>query len=328
MESSKIIHVTSKKTAQGSRIASQRKATKNNDIVIVFGKTPIIKRGMLDPGVIKYFLANETSCFIFHQHTSLVTLSVCTAINKLRRKKHRIIYDAHDIMDAPINLSLVIHHLLEKYISFCNVDWITVSNYHSDYFRRRYGVTPEIYYNSPVGLNLRQQTEKPHTLDAVYFGAIDCDRLDPDRLSDLAATGLRISIHGRWIKSQNDDWGRKIIDVVRSSGGDLRPEYEPDNLEFLNNYTFLVIQYNPSPNINGALPNKIFQALAYGLYCIVPKHMEEIWKLFGDTGYIIEESEVLGVLSGKRVRDIKLLQQRLLAIESHNLSIFQAMGKT
>jgi hypothetical protein len=253
--------------------------------------------------------------FVFHQLVSIPTLILACLINGLLRRRHKIVYDLHDLIDER-SFKLRLYRILEGVLPYFDVSWITVSKFHAEILKQKYGVLARPVYGCSAEPSTKQEilgSVDGASLNrkVVYFGVIAPDRINLHDIETLVSLGYVFDIYGKWVVDQGGGWGTALKDLVASSGGKIWGRYRPGDLGFLSGYRYLLITYKGSENnIRGCMPNKLFQALGAGLICVVSDSMQEIRETFGSTGFVVSFQDLIANTMALESQDPVRLKQR------------------
>lgn len=254
--------------------------------------------------------------YIFHMQSSLTYLLVTLAVRILRKKNIKIIYDLHDINDCQRGVTygyfrFLIFYIIEWMIAFMNVSIITVSPGLSRIMFQRYGIKAKIVYSIHPRIEIGQTKRKGNNL--LYFGLLNNDRLPIKYLNYFGENSISIDFYGRLFAAEQNyiELTERLKEdrIINDMG-----EYEPENLEFLLNYQYCLLLFEKTLNHEFCLPNKLFQALRYGLCVVISPSLVEILELFRDfPDFVIsikKEDDLKFLLNSKkktdceRVRDV------------------------
>lgn len=234
---------------------------------------------------------------IFHAQSSLPYLILFRSIVFISRKKNiSLVYDMHDYLEyepmsglySRIRFGLLRYRLLAILEFLCardkSIKIITVSQGLADTLASKYhAMVPTVIRSIPkapifptAGFpSFQSQNNKC----MVYFGTIaHAPLLAIKKISD---EGLRIDLYGRDIDKDSLILRVANIDLSNVS---ICGAYQPADLGFLEKYSILLL-YRPevtSINYRYALPNKLFQALGYGLSMLISDNFVEMRRLFSD----------------------------------------------
>jgi len=235
--------------------------------------------------------SESTSCFVFHAQASLPYLLIALFVRSLGfipKAKIRIVYDIHDLHEKPSITSLSPNILLAwtRYYILSILERFVVSSHHvilltvspslaSLILTTYHSREPSVVMSIPP-LRIRPLPITPRKIVAqarlVYFGTIHhCPVELFDQIDDM---GLELDLYGRDITQASllKKYNLTLRSSIRLMGG-----YSPEDLEFLRQYTHLILFSNrPSKNYSCALPNKLFQALSMGLRIIVSPNFTSI----------------------------------------------------
>ncbi len=233
----------------------------------------------------------ECISMVFHAQSSLPYLFFALILLRLFdcTTHVAIAYDIHDFHEKPTgNISRIAFFVslarycflfvLEKAALRLNcVRSFTVSAGLATLIARRYDCSPPAVVHSVhrvipalVPLSLRARSARKNI---VFFGtrfripyALFDQFVDSDLFLDIYSTDATTQLMA-------ECYGGALPTKIRYKGG-----YSPSNLNFLRAYSHLVL-YCPTDkavNLKIALPNKFFQAIAYGLRVIVSDNFHEV----------------------------------------------------
>lgn len=112
--------------------------------------------------------------------------------------------------------------------------------------------------------------------DLVFFGL--GDRAPIKMLEYLKGNKIKLDIYGRDMPLAITEYANTNSQPIRFLG-----EYNPSDMSFLRKYKYLILVSDKTQdNFRFSLPNKLFQALSYGLTPILSPVFEEAINLFKD----------------------------------------------
>jgi hypothetical protein len=213
--------------------------------------------------------------FIFHAQSSLIYLIFCCLFLQLEMSK--VVYDIHDLNTFPKRIGyslfrswiMCIQELIV--LRLFKVKSITVSLGLALIISRTYRVKrPSVIRNISVD-NLKWE-KKPRCNRLIYFGTFE--RLSDQFFNFLEQEQLEADVYGRYnIHNENT----LVKSALKKGIIHFKGEYDPKNLDFLHKYDFLYYNIEPTDiNYRFAGPNKIFQALGYGLSILIPRGYSEL----------------------------------------------------
>ncbi|MDN7124515.1 hypothetical protein J6I90_06440 [Pseudidiomarina sp. 1APP75-32.1] len=323
----KIIHVSSDKTNRSSRVKSQLEIFSNSATLSIrlSNVLNIIKAGR-----------SRDVVFVFHQQLSLPICALILLLKMLRVVKAEIVYDMHDIIEITRDLSLsrklkkIVSIPLEYFVSK-RVNTITVSRGGAQILQRRYGAVARVVYNVQSYTPLQVvRTLSSHPVNRtsrnriLYFGKISEDRLCLDTIGKLQKYGFVFDLVGRFDTSVSENWRNDALVTIGQNGGQFFGEFSPDNLAFLSKYHFAYMAFpSQSLNISYSMPNKLFQALTYGLVCLVNSHQKETIQEFYHTGFVQEiDSFMQGEPSNYGHLNLQALELKLNSVSRKSADNF------
>lgn len=281
--------------------------------------------------------------FIFHAQSSLPYLLTCVFFTYLMRsKKVQLIYDIHDLHEVKwlasiwhrFRYSLIrggLLGLMERIVfQLSSIKKMTVSNGLARMMAEKYAAEkPSLvrnisYFNEELDLSTKNFENR-----LVYFGQKDRAPMQ-EFLDSVIKNQLSIHLHGRGVPELNG--GQHMFSRFGESSIQYYGAYSPDDLSFLREYDVLIL-WRPddcSLNYRFSLPNKVFQAMWFGMSVIVSENFEEISELFKDVSgavYILRDPLELPVclseLCQLRGSDyIKRIQFFLQSLHEDNESLY------
>lgn len=298
----KTIHVCKCDPFKAARVQRQIRWDTNNNEVLILAKTPMYSESLSNSSEkIKYqsltvssllkTLKGEIGNYIFHEQSAIPYLFVALIWRRLFSKNISLTYDMHDFNEEKPAFS----YMYFRFLVFCvfeyvlirlNVSIMTVSKGLRDELKRRYGVrkTIRIVYNIPADVSKEIVPINLRPKNLVYFGQINTGRVPLHLLERIKQANMKLHLHGRM--SVNVSETKAIIKKYSDSNTIvLNGEYNPEDLSFLSDYLYTIIDYSTfknEKNIQSCLPNKLFQALRYGLICLVSQNLNEVSELFCD----------------------------------------------
>lgn len=280
---------------------------------------------------------------IFHAQSSLPYLIIGVVLRSfLRANQITMVYDMHDLHEVKwlgsiwhkFRYSLVRGWLLgsmERIIFHLNsVKKMTVSNGLARIVAEEYATEkPNIVRNISYFDEMLDVSTKNFENRLVYFGQKKHAPM-PAFLDSAIKNGFAMDLHGRDIPELS--MGQRVFSDAGGSVIHYHGAYSPDDLDFLREYDVLVL-WRPddsSLNYRFSLPNKIFQAMWFGMSVIVSENFEEISELFKDVSgavYILRDPLELPVALSelKQLRGsgyIKRIQSFLKCLHKENESIY------
>jgi glycosyltransferase involved in cell wall biosynthesis len=231
--------------------------------------------------------SSDDDSFVFHAYSSLAYLISCFLLCKILGRNVNFVYDVHDIIEVRpengflVNFKYKIWLLLEKYaVLRGEISVMTVSRGLKRILERRYGgVKVLLVYNCSVDLTeARQYFDISDKLLGegksnyfVFFGTPE--RFPYHVCRQLSQLGISIDIYGRGMSREWLSEKYESMDNVFFKG-----EYNPGCLDFLKEYKFLVLHslVGNDNNFKYSMPNKVFQAAAFGVCILVSPNFLEI----------------------------------------------------
>ena len=295
--------------------------------------------------ILKIFHQNRivgATC-IFHAQSSLPYLLFGVFLRSfMRSKKITMIYDMHDLHEVKwlgsiwhkFRYSLIRGWLLgfmERIVFQLNsIKKMTVSNGLACIVAEKYETEkPNIVRNISYFDEVLDVSTKSFENRLVYFGQKKHAPMEAF-LDSVIKNGLPMDLHGRDIPELN--MGQCVFSDIGGSVIHYHGAYSPDDLYFLREYDVLVL-WRPddsSLNYRFSLPNKVFQAMWFGMSVIVSANFEEITELFKDVPgavYILRDPLELpvGLSELKQFRGsdyIERIQSFLKRMHEENGSIY------
>ena len=322
-----IIHVVSKKAAEGGRIYSQSSYRKACIYYASIYQLPFCLFCLLTK--------RKAKKVVFHEQYSLISLIISFLINLVLVRKHTLVYDMHDLVEIRNYpklrtkfLSIIFVVLEFLVLTVFRISVITVSESLSKAIKQRYRVTSYVVYNIPPKLAHKDSRERKNYFDSsalVYFGIIEPIRLDISTLEDVVSKGYRVDVYGYFSKNCEKHYKNDLEALITSSGGNFKGEYRPDNINFLENYAGVLMIYKTnSKNVKGCLPNKLFQSMRFKKQCVVSRDMLDAWELFSDCGSVVDKVDDL---TGPDEVDWNFVNKKIADIEiSSKKNFLEALG--
>lgn len=284
-----IYHVTKVPLERSSRVSSQVNIFPDNSHVIEL-------RSLRE--TLKFLSELRDETIIFHQQASLVCMLLFLILNF--KRGNRVIYDMHDLIIFDYaglfrRIRACLIYLLEFVVTRFDFKIITVSNGLAKTIKKRYGKDVGIIYNFPLDYKEKNFYIKNNDLEVkkiCYFGIIDEKRIPLNLFEEVSSLnkGDKIDIYGYISPVSNFSFsGIGFLNYKR--------EFNPGDMSFLHNYNVLVFVTDQNLNLNYkyCMPNKIFQALTYGMDIIVSDFFEEIVHTFSEAQ---EEINIFGSIDG------------------------------
>jgi hypothetical protein len=153
-------------------------------------------------------------------------------------------------------------------------------------------------------------------------------------IPQLAAAGIRLHLYGR---DFTKDWLIENVEQQYLSMIEMFGKYMPDELDFLNKYRILILfqDTDKSLNFKYSLPNKLFQALDYGLSVIASRNFETMAELFQDVGQgvvLADRDDLVDVIqrvnAGRTMGDVYEVRQKLDNIRNEDRNMYINVLKT
>lgn len=225
---------------------------------------------------------------VFHGQPALPYLFCAALARGLGRGRADFLYDIHDLHEKAtkgirgIPRWVLLGCLEWACLRLGRVRAITVSPGLVREVARRYGChEPSLCYSIPLPAAARKLPYGHSRHGLVYFGLIEDYRLSEDRLNALMREGLSIAVYGRLVPAYRSSFELltryETLKVVQ-----MRGEYRPDDLDFLDEYEALLMDFSAtrSANVRHCLPNKLFLALRHGLTVLVSPNLEDAIAVF------------------------------------------------
>lgn len=249
---------------------------------------------------------------IFHAQSALLYLVMVRLLTRI--KSHQVIYDIHDLNVIPrawnyMRIRGLVMYIFE-YISMrvMQTPVMIVSKGLAIIIAKRFKVQrPLVVRNISAKLPEKPLVTGRDLKRGVYFGTFD--RLPNDFFDHLYQENHSIDIYGRFNHGKPSETMEKAIHdgVVNYCG-----EYNPGNMEFLEDYDFLYYYVHPYDlNYRFAGPNKFFQALAYGLVLITPPGYSELSNVLSNQpgAHLILKSNLLKLLQNSSIRNQQTMEK-------------------
>jgi hypothetical protein len=318
-------HVCSPRTSNGSRVFAQLESASEGAVVTVKPHT------IADASLLSRVMHSRQNTYIFHEPNTLPLLLVCLLLSLICRRKHKFVYDMHDLRELGVSENIrgkcgaAMYIALEWLIAKLGIPFLTVSKGLAANAARRYGQLPVLFYNSPQKL-VPDRAMRPAAPSVVYFGIIHEKRLPHALLANCLASKIQVDIYGKLNKATDAEWFDRVINIISATGGSYKGSYSPQDLTFLKNYSYSLL-YFPDERLNFryAMPNKLFQSLHYGLRCLVSPNMQEAIEEFGPLGAVMEldeSSDVAALLQNPPHLDESGLVRRLAAMRAESRANF------
>lgn len=248
---------------------------------------------------------------VFHAQSSLPYLVFTKSLLRLiGDSTTRLVYDIHDLHEPttwPSAWQRVRYGIIRHSVLWAMERWacrhpeistMTVSQGLATVISRWYGCRPPSVVMSaqPPGRSA-DELSKTERFDrtVLFFGT--SERLPIPLLDTLADADVQLHIYGRGISVEGIEAAtdKKLPTQVSIFGA-----YQPDDIEFIERYRFLVLYQpgNTSLNFRHSLPNKLFQALSRGTSLIVSPNFEEVTRVLRDIPgalWVIEDATELHV---------------------------------
>lgn len=298
--------------------------------------------------ILKIFHQNRIlgAICIFHAQSSLPYLLIGFFLRYfMRSKTATIIYDMHDLHEVQwrgsiwqkFRYSLIrgwLLGLMERIVfRLSSVKKMTVSNGLACIVAEKFATEkPGRVRNISYFDELLDVSTKSFENRLVYFGQKKRAPMQAF-LDSVIKNGFSMDLHGRDIPELNMD--KRVFSDTGKSVIHYHGAYSPDDLDFLREYDVLVL-WKPddsSLNYRFSLPNKVFQAMWFGMSVIVSANFEEIIELFKDVPgavYILRDPLELPVclseLRQLRGSDyIERIQPFLKCMHEENESIYLSL---
>ncbi|MCH7337297.1 hypothetical protein [Acinetobacter sp. NIPH 2699] len=313
-----IYHVTKVPLEKSSRVLSQLNIFPDNSHVIEL-------RNLRE--TLKYLSVLRGETIIFHQQASLVCMLLFIFFNFINKRENRIIYDMHDLVIFDYSglfrrVRACLIYVLEFIVTKFDFKIITVSNGLAKTIKKRYGRDACVVYNFPSDYkenNFSLDSACSENKKICYFGIIDEKRIPVKLFKEVSELngGGNIDVYGYISPVSNFSFSG--VEFLSYKG-----EFKPNNMSFLNNYNVLVFVTDQELNLNYkyCMPNKIFQALTYGMDILVSDFFEEIVETFSEAK---EENNMFDSINGvKYLRADKMskkLDQLFIQSKSNFISV-------
>lgn len=308
-----VYHVTKVPLERSSRVLSQIDLAYSESKVIFLDDFFSKMRFILD-------LKGET--IIFHQQASLLAMILTIIFNIIKNNKNNIIYDMHDLVIFDyagifMRLRACLIFILEKIAMLFNIKVITVSHGLAKVIKKRYNKNALVVYNFPKNYVPRSGNRKKDSnsnfVNPCYFGIIDEKRIPLKIFEEISNKSLKkIDVYG-YVNSISK-FSFSNLNFLNYKG-----KFSPENMDFLKEYNLLLFVTDKSLNLNYkyCMPNKVFQAVNYGLNLLVSDFFEEIISTFNDAiepYFFASEINGLKYLScvkvSEKLDDLFLISQR------------------
>ncbi|GEM_PF-4122979 len=237
----------------------------------------------------------NTTRIVFHAQASLPYLIISLLLIRLKKWKVELVYDIHDMHEQQHgSIKVWVRWLIlgaAELLVLClfKIRAITVSESIAKEIARRYKCAqPDVCLN----VSPNQKSPESHKLLSepriVYFGNFGRFheyRISSQTLETLEREKVSIDFHGHI----DPEYQNKLAGYAERGVIRLHGEYRPEDLSFLYNYNFAILDYasSPSCNVRFCLPNKIFQALGHGLTVLVSPNLEQARQLFAKVPFAV-----------------------------------------
>lgn len=299
-----IYHVTKVSLERSSRVSSQINIFPDSSCVIELKN---LRQS------IKFLSKLNGDTIIFHQQASLVCMLLFLLFSLFKKRKNEIVYDMHDLIIFDYagfsrRLRACLIYALEFFVMQFDFKVITVSNGLAKIIKKRYGKDAYVVYNFPLNYKVSNFTLKQVESEdrkLCYFGIIDEKRIPLNlfkRVSSLSK-GERVDVYGYISPVSNFSFSG--IDFLN-----YKFEFKPSDMSFLKDYNLLVFVTDQDLNLNYkyCMPNKIFQALTYGMDILVSDFFEEIVETFFDAN---KENHIFSSIEGVKYLSAEKMSLKL-----------------
>ncbi|MBY5954874.1 hypothetical protein [Marinobacter nauticus] len=261
----------------------------------------------------------DNKTFVFHAQSSLPFLFTCRIfLFFFRLSNVNLVYDVHDFHERKKDggffrqlryywFRYEILRCLERFaVRSPKVSVITVSGGLAKMISESYGCPIPKVVMSAHGMPIETCKVAEHStreFEAVYFGI--AEHAPPiDVVQELICNGISLHIYGRGMSEGFYPVEEKYAHLISYLG-----EYDPADLSFLMKYRYLIL-YKPevlSVNYKVALPNKMFQGMAAGLFFVISPNFEEMKNVLsvvpGSTYVLSNKKEIVGAI--QRFEELK-----------------------
>lgn len=316
----KVLHVCKFESKMASRILMQINWNDNNTIISknsdkYYNGTNYKK----NEKYLKYSYFNtiresfkKYNCIIFHEQSTLIIMLIIYILKYITNQKYTIIYDMHDFNESISRISYsklryLICYGLEYIISKINIKIITVSEGLKNEYIKRYSYRKSITVIYNISNNIYNNYNYMNKNNKIlYFGQINSTRLTKETLEEFKKNKKILYIYGKY--GNDRKLMNKLFNVYKNNIKYIG-EYSANDLNFLKEYRYTLIDYSMESTINikYCLPNKLFQSLKYGITCIVSDNLVEIKKLFGNFNQNIilfhKSSDIFKLLCNKKYKN-------------------------
>lgn len=203
--------------------------------------------------------------FVFHCQSSIFFMMFLLFF----KSPKNIRYDIHDFNEHDFqrgfkfNLRFLIIYILEifvtRIIKICNV---------SEGNKGEYSYRGHVFLNLPFVKKIDKKIPESLKKDFIFFGT---EERCPKVFFNLAEKGdINLSIHGIFSDECKDE-------IIKSNIA-YKGKYNPNNLDFLEEYKFSIIYFPDTnkKNMKNSLPNKFFQSVLYSLNICISGNFTEM----------------------------------------------------
>jgi hypothetical protein len=251
--------------------------------------------GFLSASHLFFEMRQSNTAFVFHAQSSLPYLLMAIIIKFFfNGEKIKLIYDIHDIHALDSNSNQFLSRLRSnlRYYTFSlfeslvflfpSVQKLTVSEGLASIYSKKKDQNSITVVRSIPSINSRViHSDKERYDDTlIYFGTFE--RVPYELINVCVNQKINLHFKGRGIREKFDENSNEFP-IYNQKCVDIMGDYEPNNLNFLLKYRYLVL-YKPNSkclNYKYSLPNKLFQAMYYGLSVIISPNFTEIIDLLG-----------------------------------------------
>ena len=297
----KTVHIFKSNCFMSSRIMMQSEWDQETFLVHLRenhdDKTDDCERKLTFLSLLIYLYSNRKNkvSFIFHCQSSLPYLVLSFYFKKIfKLDGFQLIYDIHDLHEIDINgrgiianikgylryyVFLYLENILVKKVC---IKIMTVSNGIAKYYEKKHNINNPIVVRN-VGNNINASEffsdKERYEKDLLFFGKPE--RIPFEIFQACNDQDINIHLYGKGVKDAVEVFHNSLgnrLNNINSHG-----PYEPNDLEFLKNYRYLLL-YKPNDlrlNYKYSLPNKFFQAISYGISIVVSPNFNEMIDLFG-----------------------------------------------